>query len=59
MPELWNIDGTECDIKAKYALGGQMWYLQSRETDAIKAARPIAGEPMNSAARNADRKWKI
>jgi hypothetical protein len=57
-PELWNIDGTECDIQAKYKVGGQMWYLQSRALDAIKNARPIAGSPMNQAAVAAERRFK-
>ena len=57
-PELWNIDGTECDISAKYQVGGQMWYLQSRALDAIKKQRPIAGSPMNQAAVDAERKYK-
>ena len=42
-PELWNIDGTEIDFNAKYKLGGQMWYLQSRMQDAIKKGTNIAG----------------
>jgi hypothetical protein len=54
-PELWNIDGVEVDLNAKYKIGGQMWYLQSRATDAIKKALPIAGTPMNAGARDADR----
>ena len=57
-PELWNIDGTECDIRAKYKVGGQMWYLQSRALDAIKNERPIAGSPMNRAAVAAERRFK-
>ena len=57
-PELWNIDGTEVDLRAKYKAGGQMWYLQSRAHDAIKKERPIAGSPMNNAAVSAGRKFK-
>ena len=57
-PELWNIDGTEVDLRAKYKAGGQMWYLQSRALDAIKGERPIAGSPMNIAAVSAGRKFK-
>lgn len=49
-PELWNIDGTEMDMKGEYKFGGQMWYLQDRAKDAIKAGRPIAGFPINKAA---------
>eukprot|EP01043_Picozoa_sp_COSAG02_P024996 COSAG02_NODE_1387_length_12938_cov_24.292235_6_plen_1592_part_00 len=58
-PELWNIDGTECDIRAKYKVGGQMWYLQSRALDAIKNERPIAGSPMNRTAVLSHRKYKV
>jgi class 3 adenylate cyclase len=54
-PELWNIDGTEVDLNAKYKVGGQMWYLQSRATDAIKGGKPIAGTPFNGKARAAGR----
>eukprot|EP01047_Picozoa_sp_COSAG01_P005965 COSAG01_NODE_211_length_21847_cov_17.992781_8_plen_1325_part_00 len=54
-PELWNIDGTEVDLNAKYKVGGQMWYLQSRATDAIKGGKPIAGTPFNDKARAAGR----
>jgi len=57
-PELWNIDGTELDLRAKYKVGGQMWYLQSRATDAIKAVRPIPGAPMNRTAVLSHRKYK-
>jgi len=35
-PELWDIDGTEMDLLAKYKVGGQMWYLQDRAKDAVK-----------------------
>jgi hypothetical protein len=54
-PELWNIDGTEMDLNAKYKIGGQMWYLQDRAKDAIKAGKPIAGEPFNQKATDAGR----
>ena len=54
-PELWNIDGTEMDLNAKYKVGGQMWYLQDRAKDAIKAGKPIAGEPFNQKAKDAGR----
>ena len=54
-PELWAIDGTEMDLAGTYKLGGQMWYLQSRATDAVKKALPIAGTPMNARARDAGR----
>ena len=57
VPELWNIDGCELDLKAKYKVGGQLWYLQSRALDAIKAKRPIAGVPLNRKARKAKRKF--
>ena len=46
-PELWNIDGTEIDLLAKYKTGGQMWYLQCR---AIEAG-VVSGVPMNRKAR--------
>lgn len=49
-PELWNIDGTELDLKGNYKFGGQMWYLQDRALSATKAGRPIAGFPINAAA---------
>jgi hypothetical protein len=54
-PELWNIDGTEMDLNAKYKIGGQMWYLQDRAKDAIKAGKPIAGVPFNQAATDSGR----
>eukprot|EP01047_Picozoa_sp_COSAG01_P001996 COSAG01_NODE_49_length_31891_cov_29.945773_38_plen_295_part_00 len=58
-PELWNIDGTEVDIRAKYKVGGQMWYLQTRATDAIKKKRAIAGQPMNRLAIAEDRAFRL
>ena len=36
-PELWNIDGTEMDLNAKYKMGAQLWYLQDRMKDAIQS----------------------
>eukprot|EP01049_Picozoa_sp_SAG25_P008155 SAG25_NODE_715_length_5772_cov_3.218579_4_plen_386_part_00 len=57
-PELWNIDGTEVDILAKYKVGGQMWYLQTRTTDAIKKKREIAGQPMNRRAKAEGRAFR-
>eukprot|EP01047_Picozoa_sp_COSAG01_P001997 COSAG01_NODE_49_length_31891_cov_29.945773_39_plen_392_part_00 len=57
-PELWNIDGAEVDIRAKYKVGGQMWYLQTRATDAIKKKREIAGQPMNRRAIAEDRAFR-
>ena len=54
-PELWNIDGTEMDMNAKYKVGGQMWYLQSRAKDAVKAGKPIPGVPFNEKATAAGR----
>ena len=54
-PELWNIDGTEMDMNAKYKVGGQMWYLQSRAKDAVKAGKPIPGTPFNAKATAAGR----
>eukprot|EP00746_Dinoflagellata_sp_MGD_P028137 gnl/MRDRNA2_/MRDRNA2_166539_c0_seq1.p1 gnl/MRDRNA2_/MRDRNA2_166539_c0~~gnl/MRDRNA2_/MRDRNA2_166539_c0_seq1.p1 ORF type:complete len:119 (-),score=27.32 gnl/MRDRNA2_/MRDRNA2_166539_c0_seq1:404-760(-) len=56
-PELWNIDGTEMDLNAKYKVGGQLWYLQARAKDAIKVCKPIAGKPMNQKA--TDRELKL
>jgi hypothetical protein len=30
-PELWDIDGTELDLRAQYKVGGQLWHhLRSR-----------------------------
>ena len=52
-PELWNIGGTEVDLRQrKYRFGGQLWYLRSRAVDAIKVGRrhDIAGRPMNRKA---------
>eukprot|EP01048_Picozoa_sp_COSAG05_P018131 COSAG05_NODE_2597_length_2860_cov_2.626222_2_plen_56_part_00 len=43
----------------RYKVGGQMWYLQSRATDAIKKQRPIPGTPMNEQARAAGRKFQM
>ncbi|GMH79749.1 hypothetical protein TL16_g08257 [Triparma laevis f. inornata] len=50
-PEMWNIDGTEMDLNAKYKTGGQLWYLQDRALGAIKAGEEIAGEPMSEHAK--------
>jgi hypothetical protein len=54
-PELWNIDGVEVDLGAKYRIGGQMWYLQDRAKDSIKVGAPIAGTPFNDKATSAKR----
>ena len=56
-PELWNFDGTEVDLSDghKYKMGKQLWYIQDRAKDAIKAGKPIAGQPMNDKARNSGR----
>jgi len=54
-PELWNIGGTELDLNAKYKVGKQMWYLQSRAKDAIRDQKPIAGSPFNQKAKDANR----
>jgi hypothetical protein len=54
-PELWNIGGTEMDLNAKYKVGKQMWYLQSRAKDAIRDQKPIAGSPFNQKAKDAKR----
>ena len=53
--ELWNIDGAEVDLSAKYKLGGQMWYLQSRAVEHSKKGEPIPGIPMNDKARDSGR----
>lgn len=45
-PELWNIDGTEMDLNAKYKIGGQLWYLQDRALGAIKNGTDIPGSAM-------------
>ena len=57
-PELWNIDGTDVDLNAKYEVGGQLWYLRERATDAIRAGRPIAGNPVNQRAIDAQHQRK-
>ena len=49
-PELWNIDGTEVDYLAKYKVGGQCWYLQSRAKESIAAGKTIPGYPINPKA---------
>ena len=54
-PEIWNIGGTEVDLNAKYKVGKQMWYLQSRMKDAIRDQKPIAGSPFNQKAKDANR----
>jgi WD40 repeat protein len=56
-PELWNIDGTEMDLLAKYKVGGQMWYIQSRAKERAAHDPPlaIAGVPMNPKAVDANR----
>ena len=54
-PELWNIGGTEVDLNAKYKVGKQMWYLQSRARDAARVDKPISGSPLNQKARDAKR----
>ena len=55
VPELWNIDGTELDMLAKYKLGGQLWYLQSRAREAVQNGKPPSGIPMNDKAREAQK----
>ena len=57
-PELWNIDGTELDMKGSYKVGGQMWYLQDRANDAVKDGRPIAGFPINDRAKKTGHLYK-
>ena len=59
-PELWNIDGTEMDFLAKYKVGGQMWYIQSRarERASHDPPLPIAGIPMNNRATQAKRLYE-
>lgn len=44
-------------LSAVSQVGGQMWYLQDRAKDAIKAGNPIAGEPFNAKARSAGRSF--
>ena len=29
----------------KYKMGKQLWYIQDRAKDAIKAGKPVAGQP--------------
>ena len=53
--EIWNIDGTEIDLNAKYKMGGQAWYLQDRAKEAIANGGQIAGEPANQRAKDAGR----
>lgn len=53
--ELWNIDGCEVDLSAKYKLGGQMWYLQSRAVEHSNKGEPIPGIPMNDKAKDSGR----
>ena len=52
-PQLWNFQGTEVDLAPghQYIEGGQLWYLRSRAFEKILSGRPIAGVPMNAAAR--------
>eukprot|EP00931_Biecheleriopsis_adriatica_P016907 TRINITY_DN12313_c0_g1_i1.p1 TRINITY_DN12313_c0_g1~~TRINITY_DN12313_c0_g1_i1.p1 ORF type:complete len:620 (-),score=158.00 TRINITY_DN12313_c0_g1_i1:98-1909(-) len=45
-PKLYNINGTEVDWNATYKIGGQLWYLQCRLKEAVKAGSPIAGYRM-------------
>ena len=57
-PQLWNFDGTEVDMNATYTPGKQLWYIQDRAKDKIKAGLPIAGLPMNDAARKSGIAYK-
>ncbi|GMI14167.1 hypothetical protein TrVE_jg2716 [Triparma verrucosa] len=54
-PELWNIDGTEMDLNAKYKIGGQLWYLQDRALGAIKDGTSIPGEAMTEYAKTREK----
>jgi len=54
-PELWNIDGCEVDLTAKYKLGGQMWYLQSRALEHSEKGESIPGVPMSAVAKDSGR----
>ena len=58
-PELWNFDGTEVDLSDghKYKMGKQLWYIQDRAKDAIKAGKPVAGQPMNEKARKSGKSY--
>lgn len=38
--------------------GKQLWYIQDRAKDMIKAGKPIAGQPMNDAAKNSGIAYK-
>ena len=53
-PQLWNFHGTEVDLapEQQYIYGRQLWYLRSRAFENIQLGRPIAGMPMNAAARS-------
>jgi len=59
-PELWNFDGTEVDLADghKYKMGKQLWYIQDRAKDAIKAGKPVAGQPMNAKAKNSGKDYR-
>ena len=57
-PELWDFDGTEVDLNAKYAVGKQLWYIQDRAKDALRAGKPIAGKPLNQKARKSGKAFK-
>jgi hypothetical protein len=58
-PELWNVDGTEVDWHAKYKVGTQLWYLQSRALERYNATPrlPIAAIPLNDAAQASERPY--
>ena len=58
-PELWCIDGYVIDIVGgKYKIGTQKWYLRERAQDAIRLRQPIAGQPINEKADNANRDYR-
>ena len=46
------------DLNAKYVMGKQLWYIQDRAKDAVRAGKPVAGQPMNAKARKSGKKFK-
>ena len=54
-PELWRFDDTEVDLRPghEYKYAGHLWYVAGRAHEYIAQGRPIAGFPMNHAAREA------
>lgn len=56
-PELWNVNGVEIDVHAKYVVGTQLWYVQSCLQERInqKTLKDYNAAPINDRARKSIR----